>query len=124
MKLPFFHRRKKGNTTVNNTYAWADDYTSPEQSQSTYDSFDELQQTAKQFDHIEFMDTKRAQIALKFVHWYLFYVALVLIGVPLFNAFAVHSNESLDIYKILAQVGTLLGSPLGFVVGYYFKSDK
>jgi hypothetical protein len=87
-----------------------------------------LEATADQLqpphNHDEYLDKSRSKIALKFVRWYLFYVLLIIIGVPAYNHYAVHSNETIDLFKILAQVGTLLGTPLGFVVGYYFKEDN
>lgn len=75
-------------------------------------------------NHDEHLDKSRSKIALKFVRWYLLYVLLIIIGVPAYNHFAVHSAETIDLFKVLAQVGTLLGTPLGFVVGYYFKEES
>lgn len=87
-----------------------------------------LEATADQLqpphNHDEHLDKSRSKIALKFVRWYLFYVLLIIIGVPAYNHYAVHSAEAIDLFKVLAQVGTLLGTPLGFVVGYYFKEES
>ncbi|HWZ65441.1 MAG TPA: hypothetical protein VNX65_01435 [Patescibacteria group bacterium] len=87
-----------------------------------------LLETAEQLkppphDHAEHLDKSRSKIANRFVRWYLFFVCLIIVGVPLYNRFAISAAEPIDIYKLLAQVGTLLGTPLGFVVGYYFKED-
>jgi len=87
-----------------------------------------LENTAEELqpphNHDEYLDKSRAKIAFKFVRWYLFYVLLVIIGVPIYNRYAVGAKETIDIFKVLAQVGTLLGTPLGFVVGYYFKESN
>jgi hypothetical protein len=124
MRIPFFNRKRGGKRTRPIVFTYANGIASDEMSEA-YKNFEELQKTTENaFNRIEFMDTKRAEIALMFVRWYLVFVALVIVGVPLFNAFAVDGNETIDIYKVLAQLGTLLGSPLGFVVGYYFKDDK
>ncbi|MEO5948822.1 MAG: hypothetical protein ABIP74_00275, partial [Candidatus Saccharimonas sp.] len=69
-------------------------------------------------------DTKRAHIAMVFVYGYMITVITVIILAPLFNAFFTDSKTPLDVERILAQVGSLIGAPLGFVIGYYFKEDK
>jgi hypothetical protein len=68
------------------------------------------------------MDTKRSEIALIFVWGYLALVFTVIIGVPGYNLAAGHAT-ALELDKIISQVGGLLGTPLGFVVGYYFKDE-
>lgn len=78
----------------------------------------------EKFDPQKHKDTKRAQIALVFVWGYMITVVLIIIGAPLFNALLAHSNEPIDIERILSQVGSLIGAPLGFVIGYYFKEDR
>jgi hypothetical protein len=90
---------------------------------------DELEATldglkAPKFNAVEHLDKSRSRIALKFVKWYLFFVLIIIVGVPMYNRYAVNQRQALDVYKMLTQVGTLLGTPLGFVVGYYFKEDK
>jgi hypothetical protein len=75
------------------------------------------------FDHLEHTDKSRKHIAFVFVYGYIIIVALIIAGVPLFNFFALDNKDALDLEKILAQAGALIGSPLGFVVGYYFKED-
>jgi hypothetical protein len=121
MKNPF-RRKKKG--VGQEIPFWSSPYISSNVvGQEAYQSLKELQKTAKEFNHLEHLDTKRAQIALKFVNWYLFYIAVIVVGVPLFNVLLAKNHSPIDIYKLLTQVGTLLGSPLGFVVGYYFKED-
>lgn len=76
------------------------------------------------FDHLEHTDKSRKHIAFVFVYGYIIIVAIIIIGVPLYNSLALKQPDSLELDKILAQVGALIGSPLGFVVGYYFKEDS
>jgi len=124
MKLPFFGKKKGvGNRNAMPVYSGLGNHASAN-SQEAYKSFQELQETAESFNRVKHLDTKRAEIALKFVNWYLVYVAIVLVGVPIFNVYAVGNHQPIDIYKLLGQIGTLLGTPLGFVVGYYFKQDS
>lgn len=78
----------------------------------------------EKFDAKKHKDTKRAHIAMVFVYGYMITVAIIIIGGPLFNAVFTNSKNPLDIERILAQVGSLIGAPLGFVIGYYFKEDK
>ncbi|MBF9434647.1 hypothetical protein HA133_01690 [Mycobacteroides chelonae] len=90
------------------------------------DRIGRLDQRAKEekFDPKKHKDTKRAHIALVFVYGYMALVAIIIVGAPLFNAFFTSSKEPLDVERILSQVGSLIGAPLGFVIGYYFKEDK
>ena len=76
------------------------------------------------FDHLEHTDKSRKHIAYVFVYGYIFLVGLIVIGVPLYNWLALHRTDGLELDKTLSQVGALIGSPLGFVVGYYFKEDS
>jgi membrane protein YqaA with SNARE-associated domain len=78
----------------------------------------------EKFDPKKHKDTKRAHIAMVFVYGYMITVAIVIVLAPLFNALFTDSKEPLDVERILAQVGSLIGAPLGFVIGYYFKEDK
>lgn len=75
------------------------------------------------FDRVEHLDKSRSKIAFKFVRWYFALILLLIVGVPLYNSY-IHKAVQLDLGKMLDQIGTLLGTPLGFVVGYYFKEDK
>lgn len=77
----------------------------------------------KPFDRGEHMDKSRAKIALLFVRWYFGLILLILLGVPIYNLI-IGSKTGLELSSTIAQIGTLLGSPLGFVVGYYFKEQN
>lgn len=130
VKFPFFGKRKGvGRTKPEYFYSGGSfipvgSTASISASNEAKQSLKQLEQTAKKFDPLEHLDTTRAEIAKKFVKWYLAFVMVIIIGVPLYNSYSVHSKEPLDIYKVLTTVGTILGTPLGFVVGYYFKEDK
>lgn len=78
----------------------------------------------EKFDPKKHKDTKRAHIAMVFVYGYMITITIVIVGAPIFNAVFTDIKEPLDIERILAQVGSLIGAPLGFVIGYYFKEDK
>jgi len=78
----------------------------------------------EKFDPKKHKDTKRAHIAMVFVYGYMITVVIVIVLAPLFNAAFTDSKDPLDVERILAQVGSLIGAPLGFVIGYYFKEDK
>lgn len=78
----------------------------------------------EKFDPKKHKDTKRSQIALIFVRGYIIIISLIIIGAPLFNALLSDAKTPIDIERLLSQVGSLIGAPLGFVIGYYFKEDK
>jgi hypothetical protein len=82
------------------------------------------QEKKPSFDHLEHTDKSRKHIAYVFVWGYIIIVGLILIGIPLYNWLALDKPNELELEKTLAQVGALIGSPLGFVVGYYFKEDS
>jgi len=69
------------------------------------------------------LDESRSKIAFLFVKWYFFFIIVILLGAPIYNMIAGHS-DNLDVSKLLNQIATLLGTPLGFVVGYYFKEKN
>ena len=78
------------------------------------------------------MDESRKTIAYWFVISFIIIIGAVLLLVPIYNAIAFHNArvivqestyQPLDIAQVLATLGTLLGTPLGFVVGYYFKEE-
>jgi hypothetical protein len=75
------------------------------------------------FNRIEHLDKKRAVIALIFVCGYIGLVLLATIWIPLYNKWVGHA-QPIDLDKTFSQLGALLGTPLGFVVGYYFKENK
>jgi hypothetical protein len=82
------------------------------------------QEKKPSFDHLEHTDKSRKHIAYVFVWGYIIIVGVILIGIPLYNWLALGKPNELELEKTLAQVGALIGSPLGFVVGYYFKEDS
>ena len=79
---------------------------------------------AEKFDPRKHKDTKRSHIALVFVYGYMITTLLIIIFVPLYNASNIADPQPLDLERILSQIGALIGAPLGFVIGYYFKDDK
>lgn len=73
------------------------------------------------FDPIQHNDETRSSIAKYFVVFYL----CIIIGILIIGFLAqIYFQIDIDIKEILSIVGTLIGSPLGFVLGYYFKSNN
>ncbi len=126
MELPFFNRKKGGSHSFYVNKPRVDTSQQDDSGADAYASLERLiEDVDKQepFNRVEHLDKKLAFIALIFVWGYLGLVFLIMVGAPLYNR-SVGSTEPIDLDKILAQVGALLGTPLGFVVGYYFKEDK
>jgi hypothetical protein len=92
------------------------------------DNFAILQKTAQntkdQWSVEQYDTTKRGTIALWFVVSYILLVFIIVFGVPLYNWLVAQKPAPLDVSQVLTEVGTLLGSPLGFVLGYYFKGGE
>ena len=64
----------------------------------------------------------RSRIAFWFSCAFILLSGVIIIGGPIFNAF-VPENARIDIPQLLSSFGSLFGTALGFVLGYYFK-DK
>ncbi len=118
-----FKKRKGGQKTVSRTQlviANAAD-------KNTDERIKKLEATAgnlrSPFDRDEHLDKSRSKIAFTFVRWYFALILTMIIGIPLYNKW-VGNAQNLELDKLLNQLGTLLGTPLGFVVGYYFKESK
>lgn len=64
----------------------------------------------------------RSRIAYGFTFAFIAFIAIILIGGPIYNAI-VDESKSLDIFELITTFVAQFGTPLGFVLGYYFK-DK
>lgn len=117
MKLPWF-RKKRGGVSF-----WASQETraGSEVREKLQDLT--LKVDASPFNPVEHLDKKRAFIAIVFVFGFLILLLLVIVGVPVYNAL-IGKAQAIDLNNTLSTVGGLLGTPLGFVVGYYFKESK
>lgn len=129
VKNPFSSQKKGGDDTPEGAGIVSSRpiiISSSSDSNAIRDNLSRLQNKTREtkFDRVRHKDTKRSHIAMVFVYGYMITVAIIIIGAPVYNAIVLSQPEGIDIERILAQVGTLLGSPLGFVIGYYFKEDK
>lgn len=64
----------------------------------------------------------RSRIAYGFTFAFIVLMAVILVGGPLYNA-TIGRQSPLDINELLSSFVAQFGTPLGFVLGYYFK-DK
>jgi len=73
-------------------------------------------------------DQQRALIAKIFVGGYFALIALGIIGIVVYNIMMYHYTRSdtlfINLKDFLLVIGGLIGSPLGFVIGYYFKGAE
>lgn len=117
MKFPW-SRKKRGGVSI-----WSSPIT--QTGSEVHEKFQVLTSKvdAAPFNPAEHLDKKRAFIAIVFVFGFLTLLLLVILGVPIYNA-VIGKAEALDLNNTLSTVGGLLGTPLGFVVGYYFKEAK
>lgn len=68
-------------------------------------------------------DETRAMIAKTFTCGFFIIVAIILVGIPIYNLYAPSQNV-MDVKDMLIAVSSVIGGPFGFVVGYYFKGSE
>ncbi len=64
----------------------------------------------------------RSHIAYGFTYAFIFFIGIILIGGSIYNAL-VDETKIIDISGLITTFVAQFGTPLGFVLGYYFK-DK
>lgn len=85
----------------------------------------EAQLNAKQpkFDAKKHKDETRARIALWFTGGFFILLGTILILTPIYNIF-LSPNNVIPLKDILLVFSGVIGSPFGFVIGYYFKGSE
>ena len=125
MKWPFSHKKKGGSVIY-----WGGNSIVPyDENQKLEDRVKALEKNIDDFtpephDHQKHTDENRAKIALYFVKAFVRLVIIALIGIPLYNWLALDNPQPIEIDKTLAQLAGILGTPLGFIVGYYFEKGN
>lgn len=87
--------------------------------------------STKTYDRDELNDRTRASIALFFVQGFFALIAGTIIVSMIYNIIMCHgitdaeecAKMSLGVKDLLAAVTGFSGTPLGFVIGYYFKDQ-
>ena len=88
------------------------------------DKLREQKEEIETFSPVKEVGKTRSKIATTFVRWYFFLLVGVLIFLVVYNAVVLILNKPeliLEPKDLLLIVTTAIGSPLGFVIGYYFK---
>ena len=67
-------------------------------------------------------NTSRSKIANWLTKAFIGIAGVIIIGTPIYNA-TIGVNTQIDIRGLLSEFGSIFGTALGFVLGYYFK-DK
>lgn len=118
MRFPWFRRKRRGGNV-----SWS--FLDTPSGLGVHEKLQDLSTKVESapFNPVEHLDKKRAFIAIVFVFGFLALLLIVIVGVPIYNA-AIGQGEKIDLNTTLSTVGGLLGTPLGFVVGYYFKESK
>ncbi len=65
----------------------------------------------------------RSRIAYGFTFAFIGMLGLILVGGPIYNA-VVGPDIALDITELITTFVAQFGTPLGFVLGYYFKDQN
>lgn len=80
----------------------------------------------KKFDPLEHKDKTRSTIAIFFVRWFFYLIAFSLIFVMVYNSWVASAQgvEFINPKDLILVITGAIGTPLGFVVGYYFKGAE
>lgn len=106
-----------------------------EKIESTIDKLDPLVssdvekiESTLKFDTIEHDSRTRSEIAIVFTKWYfwlLLIVILITIGYNIMILLTYRSTDTLlSLQDGILAISTAIGTPLGFVIGYYFKEGE
>ncbi|MCF7835223.1 hypothetical protein K9M48_04205 [Candidatus Gracilibacteria bacterium] len=80
------------------------------------------------FDTIKFNDETRGKIGKIFVWGFFIAIFGSIVVTILYNVYFYYLTQDTDLFlkldSILTLMGSIIGAPLGFVMGYYFKTDK
>lgn len=101
--------------------------TAAEVDSSVYQQQDELVEKVKEALDREDSLT-RQRIARQFVTIYFALLALLLIGIPIYNIVVIRVTQRADLIIQLTDIvqtySAVVGPTLGFVIAYYFKSKS
>lgn len=81
----------------------------------------------KNFDPKKHKDETRAKIAITFIYGFYGALATVFLLGGLANMVIILSDKNTplaDIKGLILTVSSIIGTPLGFVTGYYFKESE
>ncbi len=82
----------------------------------------EEMQRAAEIDNSRQDNRSRSRIAYWFSVGFILLMGVIIVGGPIYNA-TIGKGASLDIAQVMSGFVGQFGTPLGFVLGYYFK-DK
>lgn len=83
----------------------------------------EQMRVKSELDNNQQDNKSRARIAYGFTFGFVGLFAIVLIGGPIYNL-CVDDQKVLDVPEIITNFVAQFGTPLGFVLGYYFKGKS
>lgn len=83
----------------------------------------EQMRVKSELDNSQQDNKSRARIAYGFTFGFVGLFTVVLIGGPIYNLF-VDDQKILNIPEIITNFVAQFGTPLGFVLGYYFKGKS
>ncbi len=75
-----------------------------------------------ELENIRQDNTSRSRIAYCFTLAFIAITSVIIVGGPIYNA-TLEKESPLDVAQLLSNFVAQFGTPLGFVLGYYFK-DK
>lgn len=100
------------------------------EAQSPIEKLSSKFEKASKYNPTEHKDKTRSKVAFWFTIGYFALLAVALVGSPLYNAillinYGVTNPEVLlPVKDVLLTIAGIVGGPIGFVVGYYFKGSE
>jgi len=95
---------------------------------SLQEQYEWVSKKVADYDPVKQEGDTRTTIALFFVKTYFYLFTLILVGVPLYNLLASSTSSTaglvLSLNDTLLTFSSIVGSALGFVIGYYFKARE
>jgi len=92
------------------------------------ESYRNVKNASEKYDSRPINDQTRSIISGTFVRWFFYLLGGTLIISLIYNliSYSLFRNQSLilDVENLLLLVTGSIGTPLGFIVGYYFKSKE
>lgn len=86
-----------------------------------------LEKESNAFNPREHNDKTKSKIALFFVQWYFYIIIGTILAVLIYNPairfFTGNTDSFINIKDTLLIVTSAVGSPLGFIIGHYFKEN-
>jgi hypothetical protein len=92
------------------------------------DNLNSIEEDKNNYNQQEHNDKTKSGLAKVFVYGYFLMIGLSMFSILIYNylIFRIKNDNELiiDVKELLLVITTAIGSPLGFIIGYYFKENS